>query len=179
MSNFAHVRAPLTASSLLVWTKLCWSIFRVMVLIVHFYSSPESTHKLYWKNKRTKPQKTPTQTGFELQNHRKKRRKYKNNRRPRRKLVSVYFIYCRWKGNDWPFGQTSRSTCFQGALIQIWAVIMWKIVLIVIILTLSVNLDKTCFPLSSEILTTTLKFWVKFCMGFPDLRSVLDNIKSK
>lgn len=51
--------------------------------------------------------------------------------------------------------------------------------LIVIILTLSVNLDKICVPLSSEIPTTTLKILGKFCVGFPHLRSLLDNIGSK
>lgn len=172
MSNFAHVKASLTASSLLIRVKLCWSIFRVMVLIIRLYPSPKKAQTKYTGKKKT-------ETAFELQNHQKKRRKYENNQRPSRKLFSPYFIFCRRKGNDWPFAQTSRSTCVQGAFVQIWAVIMWKFVLIFIILTLSVNPDKTCVPLSSEIPTTTWKILGKFCMGLPDWRFLLDNIGSK
>lgn len=110
--------------------------------------------------------------------HQGKRRNYENNQGLSRKQVSVYFIYCRYKGNDWPLPR-HRSTCFQGALIQIWTVNMWKFVLIVIFLSLTVNLDKICVPLSWEIPIMALNFLGGFYAGFSHLRSLLDNMELK
>lgn len=124
----------------------------------------ENINKIHWgEGGETPHKKTP---GFELRIHWEKRRNYENNQRPSRKLVSVYFIYCRCKGNDWPFAQTCRSTCFQGALIRNWTVNMWKFILIVIFLYLSLKLDKICVPLSWEIQIVALKFLGEFYMGF-------------
>lgn len=152
---------------------------------IHHSSLPftkESINKIHfggggwWGGMGNPHKKTP---GFELQIHQEKRRNSENNQRPNRKLFSVYFIYCRCKGNDWPFAQTCRSICFQGALTQVWTVNLWKVILIVIFLSLSVNLDKICTLLSWEIPIAALKFWGEFYIGFPDLKSLLDNMGSK
>lgn len=135
----------------------------------------ENLNKIHWRRGETPLRKSPE---FELQLHQGKRRNYENNQGPSRKQVSVYFIYCRYKGNDWPFAQTRRSTCFQGALIQIWTVNMWKFILIVIFLSLTVNPDKICVPLSWEIPIVALKFLGGFYAGFSHLRSLLDNMES-